>query len=377
MKILYLITRAELGGAQVHLHDLLRGFKNRCEMVLGTGEEGYLTEAAAALNVSFEVIPGLVQPISPWNDVRAILGVSKLIRKTRPDLVHVHTSKAGLVGRAAAKFAGVPSVFTAHTWCFAEGTSWKWKLAGLPCERLMARWGARTIAVSGANRSVALRHAVGTDEKLTTIHNGIPDTSCRASHGRNTIPKIVMIARCVRQKSQILLLRAMATVTLPFEIVFVGDGPTRSSLEEEACRLGLGNRISFLGNRLDIAEILSVADIFALPTNWEGFPLTILEAMRAGLPVVASAVGGVVEAVIDGETGFLVPSGAEAELRDRLVALLSDASLRRSMGDGGRSRYESNFTLPVMLDKTFAVYENLLADTTVSKSVAALEAVRP
>ncbi|MDQ2900361.1 MAG: glycosyltransferase, partial [Acidobacteriota bacterium] len=282
MKILYLITRAELGGAQVHVHDLLKGFRNSCDLFLGVGEEGYLTEAAAGLNVPYAFIPELVQPISPLQDAKAFARIARLIRSFEPDLVHAHTSKAGILGRAAARWMGVPAVFTAHTWSFAEGTSWKWKAVGLPSEKLMARWGAKTITVSDANRSIALSRGVGNRNNLVTVHNGISDTPFRAASGVNPEPRIVMVARCARQKSQIMLLRAMAPVNLPFQLIFVGDGPTRSHLENEAARLGLADRTEFLGNRRDVAEILSGADIFALPTNWEGFPLSILEAMRSG-----------------------------------------------------------------------------------------------
>ncbi|MDQ6706964.1 MAG: glycosyltransferase, partial [Acidobacteriota bacterium] len=227
MKILYLVTRAELGGAQVHVHDLLQGFRDSCELFLGVGEEGYLTEAAAGLNIPYAVIPELVQPVSPLQDAKALVRIARLIRSFQPDLVHAHTSKAGILGRAAARAMGVPAVFTAHTWSFAEGTSWKWKAVGIPSEKLMARWGAKTIAVSEANRLIALSRGVGNRDNLVTVHNGIPDTPFRADHGMNKhgvnkhgvnkpgAPRIVMVARCARQKSQILLLRAMATVDLP------------------------------------------------------------------------------------------------------------------------------------------------------------------
>jgi len=115
MRILYLVTRADLGGAQVHILDLLHGFRNRLEPVVAVGEEGYFTEAVRALGVDCHIIPRLVHPISPRKDVQAILEVTRLIRAVRPDVVHAHTSKAGVIGRLAARAVAVPSVFTAHT----------------------------------------------------------------------------------------------------------------------------------------------------------------------------------------------------------------------------------------------------------------------
>jgi glycosyltransferase involved in cell wall biosynthesis len=360
MRILYLITRADLGGAQVHLLDLLKGLRDRIDATVAVGEEGFFTDAVRDLGIKCRVTPHLVQPISPLQDVRALFRSVQLIRELKPDLIHAHTSKAGAIGRFAARIAKVPSVFTAHTWCFAEGTSWKWKLAGIPCERLAARFGSAIINVSEANRSLAARNGISNRAGLLTIHNGIPDVPDRAQPGFAGFPKIAMVARCAPQKDQALLLRALAQIDSPARAIFVGDGETRPALEAEVCRLNLKGRVEFLGERRDIAQILAGCHIFALPTRWEGFPLSILEAMRAGLPVVASNVGGVGEAVIDNKTGFLAPCGDELVFRARLRDLIESPTLRRQIGAAGRKRYETEFTLESMLQKTLAVYREIL-----------------
>jgi hypothetical protein len=151
-RILFLITRAELGGGQTHVADLLGGLRGEFDVHLGTGEPGYLTEAAQGLGVATHILPSLVQPFNPSKDLAALNQCRRLIREIQPDLVHAHTSKAGLIGRAAAKLAGVPSVFTAHTWCFTEGTSWKWKLIGTPLGRLAGGCCGRSSIVSVSNR---------------------------------------------------------------------------------------------------------------------------------------------------------------------------------------------------------------------------------
>jgi glycosyltransferase involved in cell wall biosynthesis len=142
----------------------------------------------------------------------------------------------------------------------------------------------------------------------------------------------------------------------------VGDGPDRSALEQRAAEMGLQHRVKFLGQRLDIPELLASSDIFALATNWEGFPIGILEAMRAGLPVVASNVNGVGEAVSDGVTGYLVPAADSNAFRNRLVQLLTDVNLRRNMGAAGRLRFEKEFTADVMLRKTASIYRELVRE---------------
>jgi glycosyltransferase involved in cell wall biosynthesis len=363
VRILYLVTRADLGGAQVHILDLLHGFRNVLEPVVGAGEEGYFTEAVRSLGVPCYVVPSLVHAISPLQDCKALYEVARLIRSTGADVVHAHTSKAGVIGRLAARAAGVPAVFTAHTWCFAEGTSWKWRVCGTPTERLAGFLSAAIINVSEANRNLALQHGIADSKRMLTIWNGIPDTVHRSRPGASGVPVIAMVARCVPQKDHSLLLRAVAGMECPARVLFAGDGPLMESLKSEATALGISGHVAFLGQRFDIPEILAGAHIFALASKWEGFPLSILEAMRAGLPVLASNVGGVSEAVTDGKTGYLVGCGDVDQFRSRLRALLEDAGLRRCMGIAGRKRYEMDFTLQQMLDKTLAVYRMAVRGT--------------
>jgi glycosyltransferase involved in cell wall biosynthesis len=361
-RILFLITRAELGGGQTHVADLLRGLRGEFDLHLGTGETGYLTDVARELGVSTHILPSLVQPFDPSEDIGAFNECRRLIRKIKPDLVHAHTSKAGLIGRAAAKLAGIPSVFTAHTWCFTEGTSWKWKLIGTPLERLAGGWCGRIINVSDANRHLAVSKGVGKAAKHVTIHNGIGDHPLRTSPAERHVPRIIMLARFVPQKAQSLLVEAVEGIDRPFELAFVGDGPTRKGVEQQVAQAGLADRVVFLGQRMDVPELLASADIFALFTHWEGFPITILEAMRAGLPSVVSDVGGVREAVHE-SCGRIVAPEDVAGFREALEGLLSDADLRIRMGAAARSRYERNYTVDSMLEKTVDVYRAVCAGT--------------
>lgn len=357
MHILYLITRAEMGGSQTHLLELLHGFRHEFRLSVATGEEGFLTEFARTLGVQTFVLPNLVQPLEPLNDFKALADIVRLLKRCKPDLIHCHTSKAGILGRAAARVVGVPAVFTAHTWSFAEGTSRLWKLIGTPAERLAARCSAKIIAVSESNRRLAISRKVAPESKIVTVHNGIPDTLHRARPNRSGVPELVMVARFAPQKNQRQLLEAVSGIERPFHLTFVGDGPTRAAIEQLAHQLGLRERVSFVGVRTDTDRILANSDIFVLATNWEGFPITILEAMRAGLPVVATDVDGVGEAVIDGETGYSTPRGDTPALAERLTRLLEDPGLRARMGAMGRSVYEREFTREVMLSKIAGIYE--------------------
>jgi len=361
VKIAYVITRAEMGGAQVHVLDLLKGFHKRHTPILLTGEDGYLTEECARLEIEHHVIPDLVQPLRPWQDLKAIVRSARWIRSMKPDLVHCHTSKAGIIGRLAARIWQIPAIFTAHTWCFAEGTSALWRVVGKPSERLSANWSQRIIAVSESNRKLAIEKGVVPAKKIVTIHNGIRDTLLRAAPSIEQTPEIVMIARFAPQKNQLELVEALGPLNLPYRLTFVGDGPTRSSVEACVASHGLQDKIRFLGLRSDTDEILSRAHIFVLATKWEGFPLTILEAMRAGVPVIATDVDGVREAVTDGENGLLYPREQVNSLREALRSLLTNPQKRGALGSAGRRRYEANFTHEIMLQKTAQVYEEVFA----------------
>jgi glycosyltransferase involved in cell wall biosynthesis len=360
IKITYVITRAETGGSQMHVIDLLEGFRSEADLDLVTGEDGPLTERARSLRIPVRVLPELVQPISPFNDLRAASSLIGHLRKRRPDLVHAHTSKAGILTRFAAAITDTPAVFTAHTWAFAEGTSAVWKLVGLPSERLAARFTACIINVSDANRHLAAKSGIDKAKLSLTIHNGIRDTNLRAHAQESPVcPQIVMVGRFVKQKDQQLLVQAMMGINRPYRLVFVGEGPTRAVVEADVARAGLQSQIVFVGNSREVEQILSQSHIFALPSRWEGFPLTILEAMRAGLPVVASDVGGVREAVIDGHTGFLTRPGDLNDLQQHIENLLQDNALRATLGSNGRQRFLKMFTQDKMLNRIRSVYHQI------------------
>jgi glycosyltransferase involved in cell wall biosynthesis len=171
-----------------------------------------------------------------------------------------------------------------------------------------------------------------------------------------------MVARFEPQKDHATLLRALGGLLRhSWDLDLVGDGPLRPEMETLASSLGIQERVHFLGQRRDVDRILSQSQISVLVSNWEGFPLSILEAMRAGLPVVASGVGGVAEAVADGKTGYVVPQGDAEALRNRIERLVASPDLRVELGTNGRRRYEQHFTLDRLVAKTLLVYQNVLA----------------
>jgi glycosyltransferase involved in cell wall biosynthesis len=337
VKILYLITRSELGGAQVHVLDLLANLPPEFKPVVVTGEAGYLCDQAAKLGVPVIHVPSLVQKIHPLKDLFALRDITRIIRQQTPALVH------------------------AHTWSFADGIPRFQRWLALPFERMAASGNGRIIAVSQANRAIALRRAIAKESDLITIWNGIPDVPHRASPGHGNPLTLIMTARFAPQKDHQLLVQAIEGLHGNWQVWLLGDGPTRAEIEQAVDRAGLRNRVHFLGGRSDTPQLLASADLFVLATKWEGLPLSILEAMRAGLPVVATNVGGISEAVTDYETGILVEAGNAAMLRSKLQELITSKELLRTMGSAGRVRYENDFRIDKMIQKTLAVYRDAVA----------------
>jgi len=359
--ILYIIPLAVLGGTQSHLCHLLKGFSHQYEIHLGIGEEGPLTEVAKSLNITVHLLPHLIRDINLKADLKAIQETTALIRSLQPDFIHTHNSKAGLVGRIAGRLCGTPVIYTAHGWQFAAGTPLVHKVLSYINEKIGAFLSYKIICVSESDRKLALRRFLSNRQKIVTIHLGIEDNNILISHPDKTPPKVVMVARFDKQKDHFTLIQSITQLLhLQFSVDLIGSGPLLPDCVAMVEELGLKHTVNFLGNRHDVPEILSKAQLFVLSTNYEGLPISILEAMRAGLPVVATDVDGIPEEVIDGESGLLVPRKDIGKMAYALEKLLSSPTIRKDMGDFGRHTFENQFSLKRMLQETQSVYQEII-----------------
>ena len=361
MKVVYVITRADvIGGAQIHVRDLSEALMAAGhEVCVITGTRGVFNDALTARGVPNQAIAALTRPVHPLKDVRALWKIRAALKALSPDIVSTHSSKAGWLGRVAARNLRIPVIFTAHGWAFSEGRSRPVRHAYALLERLASPLADRIITVSKYDRRLAIRRRVAPAAKLVAIHNGVHDLAgARADAGRAADPvRILMVARYEKQKDHSTLLRALCRVAdLDWRVDFIGEGRLEARVRAAAAALGLGERVGFHGPRHDVADFMARAHIYALISHWEGFPRSILEAMRAALPVIASDVGGTGEAVIDGVNGLLVPRNDAASLADGLRALIGDAALRRRMGGKGRADFEEKFQFGAMRDRTAVVY---------------------
>jgi glycosyltransferase involved in cell wall biosynthesis len=365
MKIAFIITRLDdVGGAQIHVRDLSTALRAAGhDAVVLAGTNGVLADELKARGVPHYFLPHLARQVNPLTDIRCIPELCDTLRQIEPDIISTHSTKAGFIGRIAGKRLGIPTLFTAHGWGFTDGRPPLQVFAFKAIERATAAWAARIITVCESDRTAAVRARVASNDRLVTIHNAMPDIdkTMRARPGKSPA-RLVMVARLSHWKDQPTLLHALAELKdMEWQLEFIGDGPLRGQLEELVQSLGLMSRVSFLGFRPDVPQRMAGAQVFVLITKWEGFPRSILEAMRAGLPVVATDVGGVQESVVDGKTGYVIPTGDAVRLRDCLCRLISSSELRVRMGNAGRARYEEKFTFDRLVEQTTKVYESVLA----------------
>lgn len=352
-----------MGGASVHLLDLAAGLQAKnYDVHILVGGVGVLQDRAKAVNLSISTIPSLVRQIQPIKDIKAYFELKRAVQAFKPDLVHLHSSKAGLLGRLVCKSLAVPCVFTAHGWAFTDGVSAKRQFIYKYLERLTATLARKIIAVSEYDRKLAIDSNVVADEQIITVHNGVPDKTehfAKVTPDDSSIVRFIMVARFEAPKTQLRVLRAFAQLsTLPWQLEFVGDGPGLVAAKALSNELKIADKVIFSGACSDVPARLARSDVFILLSRWEGLPLTILEAMSFSLPIVASDVGGVKE-TIDNTCGFLI-NNDDSALVNVLQHLVLSAEVRASMGRLARLRYEQHFTLPRMIEHTLAVYQQAL-----------------
>jgi glycosyltransferase involved in cell wall biosynthesis len=208
-----------------------------------------------------------------------------------------------------------------------------------------------------------MRHGIDARGGIAVVHNGIPDDAPRRCHDQAAGPvRLLMVGRHAPQKDHETLFRALARLRdKSWTLDLVGTGPDEDRHKALACELGLAQRVQFLGYRKDVPELMAAADVYVLISRWEGLPLSIIEAMRAGLPTVGSNVGGCREMVLQGETGYLAARGDAASVARHLATLIDNRDQLRRLGTAARRRFEEEFTLETMFDRTVSTYRTVLA----------------
>ena len=376
INILYVITKLELGGAQKQLLSLIRGLdKERFNPYLLTACDGLLIDAA-------KNIPGLrlircrflERPIRPIKDILALFSIYRFIKASNIDIVHTHSSKAGILGRLAAKACGVRVIIhTVHGWSFHNYQSRIAYYLYLFLEKLCAGFSGAIIVVSQWDKRQAAQESIGRQNRHKLIRYAINYDEFKNKETASKVRKelglsdtdlaIGMVACFKPQKAPLDFIKLASVIKKDFphaKFILVGDGVLRKRICALINRLNLKEQIILTGWRNDIASILSCLDVFVLTSLWEGLPIVVLEAMAAGLPVVATDTGGISEVVLHGETGYLVkPHDIEA-LQYNLRELLMKPNLRKDFSQLATSFLESNeYSSDNMLRETTQLYSDL------------------
>jgi glycosyltransferase involved in cell wall biosynthesis len=384
IRVLRVIARLNMGGPALHVAYLSAGLQSRgydTTLVAGSlaiGEES-MAGVAEGLGVPIVTVPDLHREISPLRDIRAAYHVAEQIRRVRPQILHTHTAKAGAIGRLAALLAGdtappiVVHTFHGHVLrgYFGPLRSNVFRLL----ERFLAKRTTALVAVSPEVRDDLVALGIAPREKFTVVRLGIElDQRVGAgSEGAETrrvlgiapdrfvVGWIGRMTGVKRTDDVLLAVQRLRDRGVDAVLCMVGDGPDRDAVELRARELGIMRDSLFLGYQDDVAPYYAAFDALILPSANEGTPVSAIESLAGGRPVVATAVGGVPDVVRDGVDGFLVEPGDVDAMADRLARLAADADLRRRMGEAGAESVRARYAVERLLDDMDQLYRRLLA----------------
>ncbi len=359
VKVMQVITKGEAGGAQTHVLALCQGLTGRANFVAtigGTDPVTVLGEGLHAIGVPVHRLPQLSNSLSPWRVFTAVRALLRLIREHKPDMIHAHSAVAGVVTRIAGWISSTPVIYTVHGFGFKSEAPVLQRSAAWLAEWALARFTDHMICVSEHERQLARRLPVAPD-RVSVIANALADTPDRADPGNPRL-RIAMVARLARPKRPDLLLEALALLRdrwgheVPASLI--GGGPDLEAQRVLSRQLNL-RAVDFTGDVSDVPRRLAQHTIFVLMSDHEGLPISVIEAMRAGLAIVASDLPGMRELVLPSQHGLLVPNEAEA-LAGALAQLAASASLRTRFGHAARQRYEVLFDSPRMVQSVLTLY---------------------
>ena len=375
MKILHVITKLELGGAQQNTLYTCRELARRGhDVTLASGRGGVLDDEAIGSSFDFVGLDHLRREVSPVNDARALVELIRLVRRLRPDVIHTHSSKAGALGRWAGWAGGARRiVHTVHGWSFAEHMPRASRSIYRIVEHLCAPVTDHFVSVSRADLERGIRLGIVGAGRGSVIRSGFNLSEFDASGpGRDDIRRewgvgpddvlVVNVSNFKPQKAPLDFVRAAGKAGREesrLRFAFVGDGELRPQVEAAVRDEGLGSRMVLAGWRRDIPEILRAADVVALTSLWEGLPRTVVQARACSRPVVATAVNGTPEVVEDGVTGFLLPPHDIAGFARAFVRLARDPELRAALGARSAIGLDE-FDATVMVSRQESLYRILL-----------------
>ena len=384
MRVTHIITRLVVGGAQENTVASVLGLRQKpgveVHLLSGptTGPEGSLESEFAGTPEIFTRVPELVRPIHPLKDWLALRQLEKILREQKPDIVHTHSGKAGILGRLAARRAGVPVIIHhIHGPSFGpfQGPPANWIFTA--AERYAAGVTTHFVCSAQAMTRLYLAAGIGRPEMYTRIFSGFPvepflnttnDLALRAQFGLNENHFVIgKIARLFKLKGHADLLAAFQKIlpqTPHARLLLVGDGALRNEIENQVRALGLQGKVIFTGlvPPGEVPRYVGIMDCLAHLSAREALSRALPQALAAGKPVVAYDFDGADEVCLEGETGFLVHTGDTATVAKRLLQLANDAPLRERLGRRGQQFVRENFAVEQMVDSLYTLYLKLAAE---------------
>ncbi len=363
MRLLVVTPQLSVGGAERHIVDLASELQRNGHELLVSSHGGELVEPLVKCGIEHRCLPIHSRSMGA---ITSIFQLRRLVNEFQPDVVHAHSALATLMCRAAVAGRGVPVVVTGHGW---------------PEQRLgMVAAALRTadavIAISERMRTALISSGVAA-HRVVVVRHGVspkPFASTAAESFRRECGcagetvLIGVVGRLIRSKGHTTMIEAAKSLPadLPWQMVFVGDGPLRSELQRQIASADLSNRIRLTGNQSDMGPVYGALDVAALPSYSEGMPLAVLEALASGVPVLATPVGGIPEIVEHNRTGWLVPVADSGLFADRLRQLIAKPGLRRAAGEAARTFAAAEFSSSAMVDKITRVYGSLIVASSLS-----------
>ena len=361
-KIAYIITRSDIGGAQKHLLSLIDEFHGDYELVLITGSQGFLVESVQALGIKVYIVPSLDSfnvPVVLWK-LRGILS------SEMPCLVHTHSSLASLYGRVAARLCGFKALYTVHGWHFAsEKSRVKW-LMKVAVEWLSRCCTDRWITVSKFDEKLGRVFHVFKSGRVDVVVNGVEDLASAYSGGPSACSRealrVIFIGRATYQKNCMAAIDVLELTQEDIRLTVFASGGLVGLLASRIARSPARERIQLILDEPDAGLQLKYYDVLLITSRYEGMPLSVIEAMRAGLPVVSTDVCGMSELIVDGENGGLFAQGDLIGMAAQLDVFAQNRQQLIAMGKLSRVRYMQAFTLDKMVLATREVYQRILSD---------------
>lgn len=367
MRILYGITKSNFGGAQRYVYDLAtKASKKGNTVAVLAGGRGTLTDKLDTAGIEVISLERLGRDISVFDDAQSFFKVMNILSKYKPQVFHINSSKMGGIGGLAARIMQVPKIiFTAHGWAFNEDRPQLQKLVIKFLHWITILLSHKTICVSEKTYNDIAKWPF-IKRKLAVVRNGIEtfNSLSRSEARKILIPEykdsfiVGTIAELHHVKGLDVLLHAWSEFEerSHSKLVIVGSGDERNNLEELAELLGISDSVIFTGFVDNAKSYLKAFDIFVLPSRSEGLPYVVLEAGVAGLPVIASRVGGIPEIIDDEENGLLVPAGSDEWLERALNRLAKDENLRKKLGMNLKSTIEKKYSVDIMVRQTLHLY---------------------